>query len=273
MSQQKIDIFVVKRYSLRMIANDSTYAVPDKPSKTLVESIFWGIRADILSCRFPPGGKLRIEELRASYGVSGGPVREALCRLTAQGFVVAEGQRGFRVADAVTSELIDITKNRIWTEAMALRSSFVHGRTEWEGQLIAADHCLRAEQIKRDREPLQEPSDEWEKAHRAFHFALISACGSPQLIHHRGQLIDMAERYRRLACRQLSRVPGRGGRASDHAALTGAALSRDAKQAVAIIENHFIGSASAAIEAILGDDADVAQLIATLRKDVQAGLN
>src|SRR5436309_2791140 len=108
---------------------DSTHPAPDIPTKTLVESIFWGVRADILSCRYPPRGKLRIEALRAKYGVSGGPVREALCRLTAQGFVVAEGQRGFRVAAAAVGELIDITKNRIWIEATALRSSFVHGKT------------------------------------------------------------------------------------------------------------------------------------------------
>ncbi len=251
---------------------NSTALAPNAPTKTLVESIFGSIRADILSCRHPPGGKLSIEKLRASYGVSGGPVREALCRLTAEGFVVAEGQRGFRVADAVIGELIDITKNRIWIEAMALRSSFVHGTIEWEGQLIAAEHCLRAEQAKRDREALQEPSGEWENAHRAFHFALISACGSAQLIRYRGQLIDMAERYRRLACRQLSRVSGRGGRASDHAALIDAALARDAKRAVEIIEHHLMGNASSAIEAILGEDADVAQLIAKLGKDVRAGL-
>jgi len=51
-----------------------------------------------------------------------------------------------------------------------------------------------------------------------------------------------------------------------------AALARDAKRAVEIIENHFIGSASAAMEAILGADADGPQLIAKLRKDVHAGL-
>lgn len=251
---------------------NSTDYEPNAPAKTLVESIFWGIRADILSCRYPPGGKLSIEKLRANYGVSGGPVREALCRLTAQGFVVAEGQRGFRVADAVIDELIDITKNRIWVEAMALRSSFVHGTIEWEAQLIAADHRLRAEQAKRDSDALHEPSDEWENAHRAFHFALISACGSEQLIRYRAQLIDMGERYRRLASRQISRVPGRGGRPSDHVALTGAALARDAKRAVEIIEHHLIENASSAVEAILGKDADLAQLIAKLSKDVHTGL-
>jgi len=249
-----------------------TPAAIEKPAKTLVESIFWRIRADILSCRHVPGGKLRIEELRASYGVSGGPVREALCRLTAQGLVVAEGQRGFRVADAMIGELVDITKNRVWIEAMALRSSIAHGTTEWEGRLIAADHCLRAEQAKRDREAPLEPGDEWEKAHHAFHFALVSSCRSQQLLRYREQLIDMAARYRRFACRQLSRVPGRGGRASDHAALMDAALTRDAGRAVTIIEDHFISSATSAIEALLGPELDVMEMIAELRNEVHAGL-
>jgi DNA-binding GntR family transcriptional regulator len=255
-----------------LAAMDSTDQTANAPTKTLVESILRDIRADILSCRYPPGGKLSIEKLRANYGVSVGPVREALCRLTAQGFVVAEGQRGFRVADAVIGELVDITKNRIWVEAMALRSSFAHGTIAWEAQLIATEHCLRSEQVKRDREALQEPSGEWESAHRAFHFALISACGSELLIRHRAQLIDMGERYRRLAARQLSRVPGRGGRTSDHAALFDAALARDANRAVEVMEHHLIGNASSAIEAILGNDLDVDQLIAKLSEDVHAGL-
>jgi GntR family transcriptional regulator, carbon starvation induced regulator len=255
-----------------LTAMDSTDQAANAPTKTLVESILRDVRADILSCRYPPGGKLSIEKLRANYGVSVGPVREALCRLTAQGFVVAEGQRGFRVADAVIGELIDVTKNRIWVEAMALRSSFAHGTIEWEAQLIAADHRLRAEQVKRDREALPEASAEWESAHRAFHFALISACGSELLIRYRAQLIDMGERYRRLAARQLSQVPGRGGRTPDHAALFDAALARDANRAVEVIEHHLIGNAGSAIEAILGKEADVTELIAKLSKDVHAGL-
>jgi len=251
---------------------NSTILVPNTPPKTLVESIFRDIRADILSCRHPPGGKLSIEKLRADYRVSGGPVREALCRLTAQGFVVAEGQRGFRVADVVIEELLDITKNRIWIEAMALRSSFVHGTIEWEAQLIAADHRLRAEQAKRDQQALPESTAEWENAHHTFHFELVSACGSEHLLRYRDQLIDMGERYRRLAARQLSQVPGRAGRASDHVDLTAAALSRDSKRAVEIIEHHLIDNASTAMEVILNQDADIPQLIAELRKSVHVGL-
>src|SRR5215467_12763154 len=56
------------------------------------------IRADIVFGRLRPGQKLRLEGLKEDYGVSVSTLREILNRLAAEGFVLAEGRRGFEVA-------------------------------------------------------------------------------------------------------------------------------------------------------------------------------
>ena len=56
------------------------------------------MRADLLACRIPPGSRLKIQDLCDRFSVSLGAIREALSRLTSDGLVVSEPQRGFRAA-------------------------------------------------------------------------------------------------------------------------------------------------------------------------------
>src|SRR5690349_6839687 len=69
-----------------------------EPSVNLTQRAYEELRADILSCRIPPGAKLKIQDLCTKFSVSLGAIREALSRLTSEGLVTAEPQRGFRAA-------------------------------------------------------------------------------------------------------------------------------------------------------------------------------
>ena len=62
---------------------------------TAGEVAYGRIRGDILSGRIAPGQRLRLEVMRDTYGVGVGTLREILSRLAAEGFAVAESQRGF----------------------------------------------------------------------------------------------------------------------------------------------------------------------------------
>src|ERR1700744_272647 len=55
---------------------------------TLSSTVANTLRAQITNGVMPPGEKLSIEDLRVSLGVSLSPLREALSRLSAEGFVV-----------------------------------------------------------------------------------------------------------------------------------------------------------------------------------------
>ena len=101
---------------------------------SLTAETYQRLRADVLACRLVPGQRLSIVELSSSLSVSPGSVREALSRLTSEGFVIAEPQRGFRVAPISEADLRDLTFARVQIEGLCLRSSVAVGSVQWESR-------------------------------------------------------------------------------------------------------------------------------------------
>ena len=239
-------------------------AEPNSATATLAEAAFTRLRADILGVKFRPGERMHVERLRNEYGVGATPLREALSKLSSLDLVVAEGQRGFRVAPVSIENLLDITKTRAWIEGAALRAAIAAGDRHWEAQIVAAAHRLKT-CPKSDGEKL---SDEWYRENREFHDALVGACHSRQTMTFRAQLYDLSDRYRRLSVQS-----GLSGRDFDaeHQRIMDAALARDADAAVAFTVEHFIETSRVILADELKDEAEVARTIELLRRDIRAG--
>ena len=94
--------------------------------------------------------------LKDRYGLSVGPLREAMSRLSAERLIDQEGQRGFRVAPLRAKEAAEIGEMRLLVEAEALRKSIPAGDTAWEEGVITT--FFRLEQVEtapgRDAETL-----------------------------------------------------------------------------------------------------------------------
>ena len=73
--------------------------------RTMPEQVAEHLRQEILSGKFKPGQPLREQEVSDRFNVSRGPVREALRQLTQQGLVVAEPNKGMKVAETLGSEV------------------------------------------------------------------------------------------------------------------------------------------------------------------------
>jgi DNA-binding GntR family transcriptional regulator len=83
------------------------------------------IREDIISCRLAEGERLSEMSLAARFGVSRGPIREALVQLTHEGLLVAKPNCGVRVAPATTESIRElILPIRRTIEIYALRAIF-----------------------------------------------------------------------------------------------------------------------------------------------------
>lgn len=231
---------------------------------TLSERAFRVIQADILEARLRPGAKMRVEELRRTYGFGATPLREALSRLSSLDLVTAEGQRGFRVAPTSIENLLDITKSRAWIESIALRAAIAAGDRVWEGNIVAAAHRL-TRVATHDSQAL---SGEWYRENRLFHDALVAACGSPQMFAFRSQLYDLSDRYRR-----LSVTDGLGGRdfATEHRLIMEAALARDADAAVACTVDHFVETTRVLLAHEITDPDRLNGMIGKLRSDIGSG--
>lgn len=211
--------------------------------RTLAGEAYAAIRQEIRTGAFKPGDRLRFADLRALCGMSVTPVREALTRLTAEGFTVLDDHRGYSVAGLSLEELRDVTATRQFCEGEALRLSVLKGDAEWEGRVIAAHHLMA--RIPQAREDIPSAMrEDWEVRHAAFHAALISACGSPSLLEICGKLFSRAERYRRLS---VSLEGAARDVTGEHRRLMERALARDADGAAEALREHY-GRTAAALE-------------------------
>src|SRR4249919_783219 len=101
------------------------------------------LRQDLLTGTHMPDTKLKVDELRARYGYSSSPLREALNRLTQEGLVVVDQRRGFRVASMSAEDFADITRLRLMVDIKALKESIELGDDEWEVRSVSAFYRLQ----------------------------------------------------------------------------------------------------------------------------------
>lgn len=162
-------------------------------SRTLIEQAYTQLRDDIIEGRLAPGEKLRVEHLKARYGVGAGTLREAITRLSSDALVVAEGQRGFRVSPVALEELQDITSLRLQIELEALRRSIRQSDALWRAELTRTFQALCVYE-----QPIQ-PSDrkQWELLNARFHEVLIRPAATPWTLRVLRMLSRHSERYRR----------------------------------------------------------------------------
>lgn len=202
--------------------------------RSLTSRTYGEIRLAILNCELMPGSHVKINDLCTKLGVSLSAVREALSRLTSDGLVISEPQKGFIVAPVSFSDLDDLTRTRISIEQLCLRSAIENGNVEWEAAIVAAHHRLtRASALGEGLEA--KPSEEWLKVHIVFHEALVAACTSRRLLELRALYALQADRYMRIAigpCFSSVDI------ANEHAQLVKAVMDRQAQTACDIIDCH-----------------------------------
>lgn len=201
---------------------------------SLTQSVYEQLRADVLACRLHPGEKITINELCQAHDVSLGAVREALSRLTAEGLVICEPQRGFRVAPVSASDLMQLTDARLEVERLCLRRSIAAGDLVWETKLVSAFYTLSRTPERVSDDPSR-ISEDWVQAHSHYHQALVDGCDNFWLLRMRTLLYTQSERYRRLSAplaqdaRDLNR---------EHQEILDAALARDADTACDRLAQH-----------------------------------
>lgn len=203
-------------------------------SETLSERATAVVEHDILAGVFHPGERLGIQALSERYGIGATPLREGLSRLVSRGLISAVGQKGFRVASLSQADLVDITEVRIVIETEALGRSIRDGGDDWEAGIVASLHRL-VRSVERDPETMREGTPEFDRLHKAFHRALLEACGSERLLRLHDDLYYQAYRYRRT---MMSRFADHGAFVEAHRSLAAVVIERDEERAVAELAGH-----------------------------------
>lgn len=200
------------------------------------------LRTAILTGEFPPGTRLRAEELAERWQVSPTPLREAFQRLGGARLVEVSPQRGVRVAAFTLDDAADLYALRLRLEPGTLRESLAASDAAHRAEIAAAyDRLIRARDL-----------DEGTEAHLAFHAALLARCPSAWTRHVIGLLGEHAQRYVLLGVQNLR--TGRGP-AAEHELLRDAALAGDVAGAVSLLEEHLRGTLDSVRAALAARDA------------------
>lgn len=214
----------------------------DGEPRTLIEQTYARLRDDIIEGHLAPGEKLRVEHLRRRYGVGAGTLREAVTRLVSDALVVAEGQRGFRVAPVTLQDLIDLTELRLHIEIDALRQSIRKGDEAWRARIREV-----FDELSRHEQPLRpEHRRDWERLNTRFHEALISAHATPWTFHLLRMLARHGERYRRYA---LHLPLGSRDVHQEHSNIFEAAITGKEARAALALESHIRATLDQLIDA------------------------
>ena len=207
---------------------------------SLTTRIYERLRHDILSGELAPGKKLRIDEIKEVHGIGASAIREALSLLTSEALVERMDHRGFRVSPVSKAGFEELFATRCWLEERALRESISKGEVAWEEAIVLANfHMSRVKHSEAPDRLLE--NDLWETRHKAFHRALIAACGSMLLLRFCDQMYDLNIRYRRVA------APPRDEErnvSAEHTAILDAVLSRDEEKSVELLIAHYRCTAS-----------------------------
>jgi DNA-binding GntR family transcriptional regulator len=134
------------------------------------------LRRDVLSGELPSGERLREVELAERFGVSRGPVRDALLQLAQEGWLTLEPHCGAKVAGPAPETVLPLIRaQRRMIERFALRLFF---KDITPGDLAAWDEIL--EKMRRACERADYPSIVLEDI--ALHLSFIERAGQPELL-------------------------------------------------------------------------------------------
>ncbi|WP_281352705.1 GntR family transcriptional regulator [Acerihabitans arboris] len=135
---------------------------------------------------YPSGMRLVPESLAAEFGVSRMPVRQALRKLTTEGFVSSLPNRRLVVSEIDLASMKEIFEMRAVLEGLATR-------------LAMENKDARLKQLREDNlvamEQLIGNIDQWSILHRRFHEDIYRGCGRPMLLQQISNLLTMVEPY------------------------------------------------------------------------------
>lgn len=199
------------------------------PRATFASMVTERLRDSIVNGRLEPGSQLSEVDLARNFGVSRGPVREAIQRLVQEGLLRSEPHRGVFVPVLTHKDVVDVYLARAALESAALRL------------LIAAPTSQRTYEVLdtyvEEMETAASQGD-WEavgKFDLEFHTALVASSESPRLQRMLTTLISET----RLCLAALTGAEARHHLVTEHRAICDAIKDGDADRALAALEKHY----------------------------------
>lgn len=203
----------------------------DDTAKTLADRVFAVLQDDIVLGRIAPGSKLGEAELAARFGISRGPLREAIQRLESRKLLKRIPHVGCRVAELSLDQLIEVYQLRELLEGEAARLAAGAMTDEEVAKLreLLAQH-EQQQDLQADEAYFQHEGD------LDFHYRIIQGSHNATLANLLiGELYYLVRMYRY----QASQARARPQRAfGEHRAILAAIEARDGEMAQLLMRRH-----------------------------------
>ncbi|WP_095505008.1 GntR family transcriptional regulator [Paraferrimonas sedimenticola] len=194
---------------------------------TLADKATLAIQQAIITGELEAGSKINEQALAAKYGISRGPLREALQTLEQQRLVVRQPNVGARVAALSLDELHQLYELRAVLESMACQLAAQHITTDLKQQLTRL--------IEQQSQAFQNGRDFHMSDDVDFHHCIIQASQNRYLQDSlTGGLYHLVRMYR-YQCTGESR-PTRA--IEEHAAIAKAIIKGDGELASLLMKRH-----------------------------------
>lgn len=143
--------------------------------QTLRDQIAIALRKAVMSGKFPPGSQIVEAELAQQFGVSRGPLREALRELIEDGLLVSIPYTGTRVADLSLKDIDDVFSLRAELEIFAFRRVWPLRDGAYRAELTGRHEALKSSVLAGDEEGAI-------LAELALHSHVYESCGHAILL-------------------------------------------------------------------------------------------
>lgn len=201
---------------------------------TTVRKVYEVLRDKAIDFEFKPGERLNESALTRELGISRTPLREALNRLVAEGFLTLSPGQGFYCRKLVPERIAQLYQVRCGLETEAVRRAIE----------MASDQKLRTIETYLDATEKEyatcEDFGELARMDEEFHIELARLSGNEELID---LLTNVNERIRYVRTVNLRQLRSTGAKKeheglSAHRFIANAVIKRDAETAISALRQH-----------------------------------
>ena len=217
-------------------------------SSTLADSVFDQLRTAIVKGELPPGSKVNEPQLSKQYGISRGPLREAIRRLEGCKLVEIKPNVGAKVISLNREQAIEIYEIRESLEGLACRLA---------ASKAAAEDCRALRDLLAKHEQQIESADGrlyyQKEGDLDFHYLIVQLSGNTRLFNLLcGELYHLLRLYRV----QTSSEPSRPVQAfKEHHQIVDAIENRDDELAELLMRRHIANARQALLTRLDTDSA------------------
>lgn len=200
-------------------------------------AVYDKLRVKAVGHDFLPGERLNEVELAREFGVSRTPLREALNRLTTEGFLRSIPGKGFFFRELDPKEIFDLYETRAAIEVAAVRLAVQRATTEQVNALAkmvddaaALEDCAVSELIAQDE---------------TFHTRLVELAGNSEMSR---VVLNINARIQFVRWINVDK-PSKRATHKDHKAVVQALRQRDTEACASLLQKHISRRLDEIIEA------------------------